>query len=125
MHNEIFFTNILRRLDEQGMTKNELAERAGMSISFLSDLTNGKANPSLKIMESLAEALDTPLTLLLENTDVSLQDLEILSNGKSAKLLPDGYERVSAVLTEFQAYQVRQWHSANVARLIAKDSKTS
>lgn len=33
------------------MTKHELADKAHISISFLSDLTNGKANPSLKIME--------------------------------------------------------------------------
>ncbi|WP_338423310.1 helix-turn-helix domain-containing protein, partial [Xylella fastidiosa] len=41
MYNIIFFTNILRLLDERGMTKYELSEKAGISISFLSDLTNG------------------------------------------------------------------------------------
>ena len=123
MHNQIFFTNILRLLDEQGMTKNELADRAGISVSFLSDLTNGKANPSLKIMESLAEALDIPLTILLENTDVSQHDLDVLAEGKTTKLLPDGFVRVTAVLTEFQAFTVRQWHSANVQRLAAKPTK--
>ena len=57
MYNQIFFTNVLRLLDERGMTKDRLADLAGMSVSFLSDLTNGKANPSLKIMESIAKAL--------------------------------------------------------------------
>ena len=47
MYNQIFFTNVLRVLDELGISKNELSDRAGMSVSFLSDLTNGKANPSL------------------------------------------------------------------------------
>jgi hypothetical protein len=28
-----------------------------VSISFLSDLTTGKANPSLKVMEAIANAL--------------------------------------------------------------------
>ena len=65
VHNQIFFTNILRLLDERGMTKNELAAKADISISFLSDLTNGKANPSLKIMEAIAYALETPLPTLL------------------------------------------------------------
>ena len=55
MYNEILFTNILRLLDERDMTKNELAEKADISNSFLSDLTNGNANPSLKIMEAIAD----------------------------------------------------------------------
>jgi len=123
VHNQIFFTNILRILDEQGMTKNELADRAGMSVSFLSDLTNGKANPSLKIMESLAEALDTPLATLLETTDLSDQDLEQLAGGKPLKSLPSGFVRVTAVLTEYQAFQVRQWDRANSAQLAEKAPK--
>ncbi len=123
MHNQIFFTNILRLLDEQGMTKNELAERAGMSVSFLSDLTNGKANPSLKIMESLALALGTPLAILLEATDLSVHDLEKLSDGKALNSLPLGYERVTAVLTEYQAFQVRQWDRANSSQLAEKTRK--
>ena len=69
MYNQILFTNVLRLLEEMGMTKNELAQKSGISVSFLSDLTNGKANPSLKIMEAIAEALETPLPTLLELTD--------------------------------------------------------
>lgn len=123
MHNQIFFTNILRLLDVQGMTKNELAERAGMSVSFLSDLTNGKANPSLKIMESLAQALNTPLATLLETTDLSGQDLELLAEGMPHSSLPPGYVRVTAVLTEYQAFQVRQWDHANCAQISKKTQK--
>ena len=47
-------------MEEQGMTRRQLSERTGVSISFLSELTNGKANPSLKIMDSIAEVLDVP-----------------------------------------------------------------
>ena len=35
MYNLILITNILRILDEKDMTKSELAEKAGVSISFL------------------------------------------------------------------------------------------
>ena len=79
MYNQIFFTNILRILDERGMAKNELSEKAGVSVSFLSDLTNGKANPSLKVMESIAEALETPLPMLLEHTDMDAEALNALA----------------------------------------------
>ena len=119
MYIDIFYTNVLRLLDEQGMTKQNLAEHAGISISFLSDLTNGKANPSLKIMESIAEALDTPLPLLLESTDLAHDALpELHGNVVAAKQsLPPGYERVSAVLPAFQAFQVKQWAAATRKRL--------
>lgn len=123
MYNQIFFTNVLRLLDERGITKNELSERAGMSVSFLSDLTNGKANPSLKIMESLADALETPLPTLLETTDLNKKDLEILAGGKSVSHLPHGLVRVSAVLTDYQAFTVRQWDAVNMQLVNRKQSE--
>lgn len=113
LHNQIFFTNVLRLLDEQHMTKSELADQAGISVSFLSDLTNGKANPSLKIMDAIATALNTALPALLEMTDLDQETLNELAGGKALKSLPDGYVRVTAVLTEFQAFNVRQWDQEN------------
>ncbi len=112
-YNQIFFTNILRLLDERGWTKHELHEKAGVSISFLSDLTNGKANPSLKIMEAIADALETPLPLLLEATDLDRNALDDLAGGKAPpRTLPVGYVRVCAVLPERQAFIVLKWDEA-------------
>lgn len=125
MYNQIFFTNVLRMLDEQGMTKNELAKRADISISFLSDLTNGKANPSLKIMESIADALETPLPSLLEMTDLDKATLDALAGGKAPSSLPDGFFRVAAILTEYQAFNVRQWDEVNKKALANKKTKKS
>jgi transcriptional regulator with XRE-family HTH domain len=113
VYNQIFFTNVLRVLDELGISKNELSDRAGMSVSFLSDLTNGKANPSLKIMELIARALDVALPALLEITDLDQESLDMLAGGKAPSSLPPGYVRVAAVLTEYQAFQVRQWNDVN------------
>ena len=84
MYNYIFFTNVLRLLDERQMTKKELSERSGVSISFLSDLTTGKANPSLKVMQDIAKALDAPLPLLIESTDLGRRPLPFLT------LIPSG-----------------------------------
>lgn len=110
MYNLIFFTNILRFLDEQGMTKQELSDKAGISVSFLSDLTNGKANPSLKIMESIATALCVPLPTLLETTDMDNESLQQLAGGAPITRLPDGMEQVVAVLPRHQAFIVRKWN---------------
>jgi transcriptional regulator with XRE-family HTH domain len=115
----IFFTNILRILDEMGLSKSDLAAKAGISVSFLSDLTNGQGNPSLRIMEQIAEALQTPLPTLLEVTDLDKETLDALAGGHARLSLPSGYERVSAVLTNFQAFQVRQWDEQN-RKLVAK-----
>jgi transcriptional regulator with XRE-family HTH domain len=117
VYNIIFFTNILRLLDERGMTKHELSEKAGISISFLSDLTNGKANPSLKIMEAIAEALGVPLTLLLESTDLDRHTLDAVAGGRASQGLPPGYERVFAVLPEHQAFIVKKWSEATQKKL--------
>lgn len=113
MYNQILFTNVLRLLEEFGMTKNDLADKAGISISFISDLTNGKANPSLKIMAAIADALETPLPTLLELTDLDRATLDVLAGGQARSSLPDGFLRASAVLTEFQAFKVQQWDQEN------------
>lgn len=122
MYSLIFFTNVLRLLDERGVTKHELADKAQISISFLSDLTNGKANPSLKIMEAIAQALNEPLPHLLEQTDLDLQSMSQLKSSSVGALLPEGYQRVSAVLTEYQAFTVEQWDQAN-RKLISESQK--
>ena len=125
MYNQIFFTNVLRLLEEQGMTKHDLAEKAGMSISFLSDLTNGKANPSLKIMGSIADALSVPLPTLLEMTDLDKATLDALSGGKAPKSLPDGFARIAAILNDYQAFTVRQWDEENRKQIAKSKGKKS
>lgn len=109
MYNYIFFTNVLRVLDELNMTKHELSERSGVSISFMSDLTTGKANPSLRVMGAISAALDVPLPLLLESTDLDQESLHRLSGAKPSSSLPPGFVRVSAILPEHLAFVVRKW----------------
>ncbi len=108
IYNKIFFTNILRLLEEKQWTKEQLADASGVSSGFISGITNGHYNPSLRIMEQLADALDTPLPLLLETTDLDSKSLALLI-GKKTTGLSEGYKRVSAVLPEHQAYIVNKW----------------
>lgn len=107
----IFFTNVLRLLDERDMTKSELSKVSGVSMSFLSDVTTGKGNPSLEVMEKISVALGVPLSLLLESTDLDKDALSALSDGKVHNFgLPAGYVRVTAVLPEHQAFIVNKWN---------------
>lgn len=109
-YNTIFFTNVLQQLQKRHMTKTELSELSGVSISFLSDLTTGKGNPSLEVMEKIAVALDVPLSFLLESTDLDMGALKALREGRVRAFdVPLGYERVVAVLPEHRAFQVKKW----------------
>ena len=53
-----------------GLTQQELADYAGMSLRTLVALENDKANPSLKILEALASVLGMEVTLKLKEIDV-------------------------------------------------------
>jgi transcriptional regulator with XRE-family HTH domain len=116
MYNHIFFTNILRLLDEKDITKEELSKMSGVSLGFICDLTNGKSNPSLRIMEQIADALETSLPALLEETDLDRQSLELLTGGK-IRGVAEGFERVSLVLPTHQAFIAKQWSKVAAEQL--------
>ena len=119
MYNHIFFTNVLRILDEKGITKEQLSKISGVSMGFICDLTNGKSNPSLRIMGQIADALDTSLPALLEETDLDRQSLEALTGGK-LRGVEEGYERVSLILPSHQAFIARQWAKEAMEQLKKK-----
>lgn len=50
---------------EKGMTLKVLSAKINMSMSFLSDIENGKSNPSLKRCKEIAHGLNVPVSLLL------------------------------------------------------------
>lgn len=60
-------------------------------------------------MESIANALDVALPVLLETTDLDEHSLMLMADGKPVKSLPPGYVRVSVILSEQQAFRVRMW----------------
>jgi transcriptional regulator with XRE-family HTH domain len=105
----IFFKNVMRVLRARGMSKHDLSEQSGVSMSFLSDLTRGKANPSLKVMEAIAEALQIPLPLLLESSYLSGDDAEGLGEWKEPGSLKHGLVRVNALFPPQKAFIVMKW----------------
>ena len=92
-------------------------------MGFICDLTNGKGNPSLRIMEQIADALDTSLPALLEQTDLDRQSLEALTGGK-LRGVAEGYERVSLILPSHQAFIARQWAKEAMEHLKKKEQET-
>ena len=49
----------------QGLTQENLAERVDLSVSYISEIENGKKRPSLKTLEKIATALDVSLVSLM------------------------------------------------------------
>jgi transcriptional regulator with XRE-family HTH domain len=56
----------LRRCRERkGLAQKELARICGITQTTISEIENGKANPTLEVMQRLAEALGVPVLGLL------------------------------------------------------------
>lgn len=49
----------------RGLTQTELAERSGVSVSYLSMLEQNKRDPSLKTIEKIAGGIGLPASLLI------------------------------------------------------------
>ncbi len=47
---------------KKGWSQEELAFRSGVNKNYLSDLENGRRNPSLRIIEQIAVALEVTLS---------------------------------------------------------------
>lgn len=50
--------------EERGWTLQQLAERAGLSVSYLSEIEQGKKRPSLKVARRLSQTLGLPPTAI-------------------------------------------------------------
>ena len=55
---------ILRK--ERNLTLKSLSEKSNISVSFLSDIENGRSHPSLEKLNSIANALNISTSYLLD-----------------------------------------------------------
>lgn len=63
---KLFGRNVRDLRRDRGLSQEELAHRADMERSYVSDLERGVRNPSVKALGRLAVALDVPPARLLE-----------------------------------------------------------
>src|ERR1700686_454246 len=61
-----------------GISQEELAERAGLHRTYVSDVERGARNPSIESIEKLAQALKLPISALFQRAS---------NGGKSSDLL--------------------------------------
>ncbi|QIQ22541.1 helix-turn-helix domain-containing protein [Zophobihabitans entericus] len=105
MYSEIFLFNLLKKLKDRNLNKAQLSELSGISPSFISELTNGRANPSLAMLEKIAVSLKTPLYEMLLPEEVKPEDLQY----SRPESLPDGVVKITAILPAHKAFIVKKW----------------
>ena len=66
---------IRKRRNELGWTQDALAQKAGVSKSFLSDLENGKRNVGADTLYDIARALSLSLDYLMSGTEGAAEPL--------------------------------------------------
>ncbi|WP_251573992.1 helix-turn-helix domain-containing protein [Limosilactobacillus agrestimuris] len=94
--------NIKRYRNAAGLTQQGLAEKAGLSINFVSRVEwSDNQNISLKNLTKLAQALSVPLTSLVKSDDVKdnpniekLVSLLYSLEGKQADILSQSFVRI-------------------------------
>ena len=52
--------------EERKITQKELAKKAGISNTYLSDIERMRTNPSIKVLQQLADALEEAISSFLE-----------------------------------------------------------
>ncbi|MEY2487737.1 MAG: hypothetical protein QOH39_3385 [Verrucomicrobiota bacterium] len=57
---------IRERRSSLQISQEQLALRAGLNRTYVSDVERGVRNPSIKTIEKIAQALDVPVVALLE-----------------------------------------------------------
>ena len=71
MTNHRLGQTVLNYRKKKGLTIREFAEYAGISTSLISQIERGQANPSLNVLELIAQALNVPLfTLFINDIDI-------------------------------------------------------
>ncbi len=65
---------IRRRRRELDLSQEELAERAELHRTYISNIERGELNPSLETMEKLVKALDITVSALFANYGIEVED---------------------------------------------------
>ncbi|WP_409252226.1 helix-turn-helix domain-containing protein [Bacillus sp. SCS-153A] len=59
--------------ENKGITINELAQKAAISKSYISSIERDiQKNPSIKVLEKIAAALEVPLDMLLDHNSTDI-----------------------------------------------------
>ena len=68
---------IKKKRNEKGFSLRELAGKVDLSASFLSQIEQGKASPSIEILKKIANYLEVKVSYLIEEEDEALGSFHI------------------------------------------------
>lgn len=88
-------TSLRRERERAGISLTELARRAGIAKSTLSQLEAGSGNPGLETLWALAVALRVPLSRLV---DPPRRRIEVIRAGEGAEMRTEGAEYSAVML---------------------------
>lgn len=84
----------------RGMTRNTLAEAAEVSLRYLADLENGRANASVLLLRQVAEALNAPIEDIVSEGEAQSSEFVLLAH--ALRRLPEPELRAArAALANF------------------------
>ena len=98
--------------EKRGISKSQLAREIGVSPAYITKLENGeKTNPSLELKVKIANVLEQPLTVFLENNPTNNN---IGSKIKSAKILNNLDDNQLSEITGIDKLQLRSIQDGQV-----------
>ena len=64
--------------NDKGMSLRELATKVDLSASFLSQIEQGKASPSIENLKKIAHTLDVRVAYLIEDEEDDIRNIEFV-----------------------------------------------
>jgi transcriptional regulator with XRE-family HTH domain len=104
---EIIAASLRRERDRAGLSLTELAKRAGVAKSTLSQLESGSGNPSVETLWALAVTLDVPFSRLVEPP---APHVKIIRNGEAPAVRSEQSSMLCALLSSCPAGARRDLH---------------
>ncbi|MTI83289.1 MAG: helix-turn-helix transcriptional regulator [Firmicutes bacterium] len=90
------------------LTLKELANNAGISLSYLGDIEKNRTNPSIETLKNISKALNKPIGYFLDETPAEKSDPNEQFFLRANKLSEEGKEK----LWEFLDF-VELWEADN------------
>lgn len=108
---KIFKENLRKRREELRLTQENLAEKAGLSYTFISQLERGEKEPSLRTAHKIARALKTSIDVLIsekESDEIATKQLLNLIKAKDKEDIDLAVKLVQVVMEEKEKYTSKQ-----------------
>ncbi|HEX9924756.1 MAG TPA: cupin domain-containing protein [Anaerolineae bacterium] len=101
----------------QNLSLRDLAQRAEVSASLISQIENGKANPSVRSLHSIADALSLPIDYFFPDKEPDKEEVNT-----AAASLPDLFEKLTP--SELRAGQAAALIGASTFSFADEDRKS-